>query len=237
LSDAIDYFNRDHLLHRVKEPVARRARVRMFERFMALARPGAETRVLDVGTTPDLEISYNNFFERLYPHPARLTACSVEDCSNLEAAFPGLAFRRIHGGRLPAADREFDVAVSFAVLEHVGSRARQREFIAELTRVADAFLLYAPYRYFPVEVHTFVPFLHWLPAPWYRAVWRRIGLDFWADEANLNLLGLRELRPLLPTHGHTQVRLLRTFGVPSNIEVWWTREGLRGTSPSRPGAS
>ena len=64
---------------------------------------------------------------------------------------------------------------------------------------------------------------YWLPAPWYRAVWRRIGLEFWADDANLNLMGLRELGPLLPAQGRTQVRLLRTFGVPSNIEVWWTR--------------
>ena len=225
---AIDYFNRGHLLHRIKEPVAWRARVRMFGRFVELVRPGAQTRILDVGTTPDLAIRYNNFFERLYPHHAKITACSVEDCSNLETAFPGLTFRRIEGRRLPAHDREFDVAVSFAVLEHVGSRAQQREFIAELARVANAFLLYAPYRYFPIEVHTFVPFLHWLPAPWYRAMLRRIGLGFWADEANLNLMGLKELEPLLPAHGHTRVRLLKTFGVPSNIEVYWTRE--------RPGA-
>jgi hypothetical protein len=221
--DAIDYFNRGHLLHRIKEPVAMRARKRMFGRFVELVRPGAQTRILDVGTTPDLEIRYNNFFERLYPHPARITACSMEDCSNLERAFPGLTFRRIEGRKLPAADREFDVAVSFAVLEHVGSRAQQREFIAEMARVADAFLLYAPYRYFPIEVHTFVPFLHWLPAPWYRAVLRRMGHGFWAEEANLNLMGLRELEPLLPAHGHARVRLLKTFGVPSNIEVYWTR--------------
>ena len=231
MSEAIDYFNRDHLLHRIKEPVAWRARVRMFDRFLSLVRPTASTRVLDVGTTPDLEIRYNNFFERLYPHPAKITACSVEDCSNLERAFPGLTFRRIEGTGLPAADREFDVAVSFAVLEHVGSRERQRAFLAELARVADAFLLYAPYRYFPVEMHTFVPFLHWLPAPWYRAAWRRMGLRFWADEANLNLLGLRELKPLLPSHGHAQVRLLRTFGVPSNIEVYWRRSPHSDSAP------
>ena len=221
--EAIDAFTRGHLLHRIKEPVTWRARVRMFGRFVELVRPGAQTRILDVGVTPDLDIRYNNFFERLYPHPARITACSIEDCSNLERAFPGLTFRRIRERKLPAADREFDVAVSFAVLEHVGSRAQQREFIAELARVADAFVLYTPYRYFPVEVHTFVPFLHWLPAPWHRAVLRRIGLGFWAEEANLNLMGLRELKPLLPSHGHARVRLLKTFGLPSNIEVHWTR--------------
>ena len=221
---AIDYFNRAHPLHWIKEPVVGRARRRMYDRFIALVGPTVETRILDVGATPDLEISYNNFLERLHPYPAAITACSIEDCSNLEHAFPGLSFRRIEGDRLPAADREFDVAVSFAVLEHVGSRGRQREFLSEMARVAHRFLLYAPYRYFPIEVHTFIPFLHWLPAPWYRAVWRRIGLGFWAEEANLNLMGLRQLRPLLPAHGHAQVRLLRTFGWPSNIEVYWRRE-------------
>ena len=232
---AIDYFNRSHLLHRVKEPVAWRARRRMYDRFVALTRPTAETKILDVGTTPDLDIPYNNFLERLYPHPSGITACSVEDCSNLERAFPGLSFRRIERRSLPAGDAEFDVAVSFAVLEHVGSREQQRAFLAEMARVSKCFLLYVPYRYFPVEMHTFVPFLHWLPAPWYRAVWRHIGLDFWADEANLNLMGVRELRPLLPAHGRTQVRLLRTLGVPSNIEVFWSGEAREIAGPTRSG--
>ena len=48
-------------------------------------------------------------------------------------------------------------------------------------------------------------------------------MRFWAEESNLNLMGLRELEPLLPTFGRARVRLLRTFGVPSNIEIHWTR--------------
>ena len=67
------------------------------------------------------------------------------------------------GDRLPFDDGEFDLAVSFAVLEHVGSTAQQRRFIGELARVAPAFIAYTPYRYFPVEMHTLLPLLHWLP--------------------------------------------------------------------------
>src|SRR5262245_46899140 len=89
---AIDYFNRHHPLHGVKERLALRARKRMYQRVLTLAAPGRDSRVLDVGVTPDMEILYNNFFERWYPHPARLTACSIEDCSNLETHFPGLIF-------------------------------------------------------------------------------------------------------------------------------------------------
>jgi len=38
-----------------------------FDRVMELAKPSADTRVLDVGTTPDLQLPSNNFFERWYP--------------------------------------------------------------------------------------------------------------------------------------------------------------------------
>jgi len=220
---SIDYFNRYHPLHHLKTRVALRARRRMYERVLALTRPTRETRVLDVGTTPDLSIPYNNFFERWYPHREHITACSVEDCSNLEEYFLGLKFRLVQGKDLPFQDREFGLAVSFAVLEHVGPEGQQRHFLAELARVADTFVVYTPYRYFPVEMHTLLPVMHWLPTRWYRMMWRRLGMEFWADEANLNLLSLRKAKQLLPPSGHATVRLMCTFGWPSNIEMHWHR--------------
>ena len=215
---AVDYFNRLHPLHGLKVWAALRARRRMYARALRLVPPGAGSRILDVGATPDLTIAYNNFFERWYPHPSHITVCSVEDCSNLERAFPGLTFRRLEGIRLPFRDGEFDLAVSFAVLEHVGSRERQRAFLAECARVAGTAIVYAPYRFFPVEMHTLIPLTHWLPRPWHRALWKRLGLGFWADEANLNLLSVREVRGLLPA-GHARVGLLWSFGWPSNLEI------------------
>ena len=140
------------------------------------------------------------------------------------------------GRGLPFADREFDLALSFAVLEHVGGRDRQRHFLAELARVSAAFIVYTPYRFFPVEMHTLLPLTHWLPPRAHRALWRRLGLRFWADERNLNLLSLRTLRPILPSFGHSRVRLLRTFGLPSNVEVYWTRAVMPPTFVSSPGA-
>lgn len=222
--EAIDYFNRGHVLHRVKLAIALRARRRMYDRVLELASPSPETRILDVGTTPDLTIAYNNFFERWYPYPGRITACSVEDCSVLEGRFPGVSFRLTDGRHLPFGDGEFDLAVSFAVLEHVGGIDEQRRFLGELARVCRAFIAYTPYRYFPVEMHTLLPLTHWLPAPAYRALWRCLGLGFWAKEENLNLLSLRSVRPLLPQFGQARVRLVRTLGWPSNIELYWQRD-------------
>lgn len=222
-SEAIDYFNRHHPLQAVKVRAALRARRAMYRRVLELARPEAGTRVLDVGTTPDLDLPYNNFFERWYPHSRNLTACSIEDCASFEQAFPGMTVRRITGDNLPCEDGEFDLALSFAVLEHVGDESRQRHFVQELARVAHRFILYTPYRYFPVEMHTFIPLSHWLPTRWYRAAWARMGLGFWADERNLNLLSRRDIRALLPASGRSTVRLRWALGWPAHLEIHWTR--------------
>jgi hypothetical protein len=221
--DSVDYFNSRHPLHVIKERVALGARRRMYRRVLDMARPTSETRIVDVGTTPDLHLAYNNFFERLYPHTERLSACSIEDCANLETSFPGLSFKRITGPDLPYANREFDLALSFAVLEHVGSAERQRHFLSELARIADAFVVYTPYRYFPMEMHTLLPLVHWLPVHWHRAFLRWFGMQFWADEGNLNLLSLTTIRSALPRSGRADVRLVWSLGFPSNIEVYWRR--------------
>jgi hypothetical protein len=220
-TDSVDYFNSGHPLHVIKERVALGARRRMYGRVLEMARPTPETRIVDVGTTPDLHLAYNNFFERWYPHTDNVSACSIEDCSNLESSFPGMSFKRITGRDLPYRDREFDLALSFAVLEHVGSAQHQRHFLAELARIAGAFVVYTPYRYFPMEMHTLLPLVHWLPVQWHRALLGRLGMRFWAGEDNLNLLSLATIRPLLPVSGRADVRLVWSLGFPSNIEVYW----------------
>jgi glycosyltransferase involved in cell wall biosynthesis len=220
---SVDYFNRSHPLHGIKTRLAMAARRRMFERVMSLLELDRESRVLDVGVTPDTAIPYNNFFERWYPHRRRLTVCSIEDCSNLETVFPGITFTRLDDRELPFRDAEFDVALSFAVLEHVGTRDDQKKFLSELARVSYEFVAYTPYRYFPIEMHTFFPLVHWLPSSVYRPLWRRLGLGFWADEQNLNLLSRSSLRAILPPDGVADIRLLWTAGWPSNIEIHWRR--------------
>ena len=89
-----------------------------------------------------------------------------------------------------SAGASFDVVHSSAVLEHVGSSENQKQFIAELVRVAKrAVFLTTPNRWFPVEFHSVLPLVHWLPKPWFRSLLSRTSYRFFALEENLNLTG------------------------------------------------
>jgi hypothetical protein len=60
---------------------------------------------------------------------------------------------------------------SAAVIEHVGSFARQCDFLKECCRVARrAVFVTTPNRWFPVEFHTILPLVHWLPKPAFRTL-------------------------------------------------------------------
>src|SRR5258708_17461744 len=101
-----------------------------------------------------------------------------------------MRFVKAHGLRLPFRDQAFEVVHSSAVIEHVGSLGRQCAFVAECCRVARrAVFITTPNRWFPIEFHTVLPLVHWLPAASFRGLLHRSGRAFFADENNLNLMG------------------------------------------------
>ena len=156
------------MLRRVASQVSLRSRERKLRLFLDLLAPGPETTVVDVGVTdaPFGDGSSDNFFEALYPWPERITARRRTPSST---ASPPRSRRcsavRADGRELPFADGAFDLGFSNAVVEHVaGGRDGQRRFVHELCRVARRVFVTTPNRWFPLEVHTLLPFAHWLPA-------------------------------------------------------------------------
>ena len=88
-----------------------------------------------------------------------------------------------------------DVVFSNAVLEHVGGEDRQRAFVSEALRVGRRVFLTTPNRWFPVEVHTRLPLVHWLPDALSFRVYRALGKGFATEN---HLLSRRELASLFP---------------------------------------
>jgi SAM-dependent methyltransferase len=183
------------MLSRVASRVSLQSRERKLQLFLELLRPGPQTRVLDVGVTdaPFGAGATDNFFEALYPWPERVTAVGRTSLATFAAAFPTVTAVQADGRELPFADGAFELGFSNAVVEHVGDRDQQRRFVHELCRVAERVFVTTPNRYFPLEVHSLVPFAHWLPRGARDRVLRARGFD-----DVLEPLGPSELASLFP---------------------------------------
>jgi SAM-dependent methyltransferase len=181
------------VLRRAASRVSLRSRERKLELFLELMAPTADSTIVDVGVTdaPFGAGSTDNFFEALYPWPERVTGVGHTGLDRFAAAFPSVRAVRADGRDLPFADGEFDIGFSNAVVEHVaGGRDEQRRFVHELCRVSKRVFVTTPNRWFPLEVHTLLPFVHWLPAT---ARERLIPFDDVLDP-----LGPRAFRSLFP---------------------------------------
>lgn len=201
--------------------LATHVRRRMFALMMEELGLSTDHRVLDVGATSDQGYESSNYLEAWYPFPAQVTATGIDDASHLEQQYPGVRFVSADGRSLPFEDQSFDLVHASAVIEHVGTRADQARFLVELWRVARVgVVLTTPNRWFPMELHTSLPLLHWLPDSTYRWVLRRIGLGFHAEVTNLNLLSRRDAMRLGRTVGlPIEVRAVRLAGWPSNLVI------------------
>jgi SAM-dependent methyltransferase len=190
------------------ERISERSRRRKFRLFMEAVQPGPTTSVIDVGVD---DLGYGeprtvrtaNFFEEFYPWRGNVTAVAPHEGFRLRERYPEVDFVRADGCELPFADGAFDVYFSNAVIEHVGGPDRQRRFIAEAVRVARDVFITTPNRRFPIEVHTRLPAVHWLPAGASGRVYEAVGKP-WARD--LSLLSPAELRALFP--GGSSVRIL-----------------------------
>jgi len=188
--------------------LARRARNDLFEAFVRELRPDHATTVLDVGVSVvEDNPAVSNVLEQRYPWPNNLTMLGIHDGAFLEEKFPGTRYVRYDPrSPFPFSDRQFDVCYCNAVIEHVGLEHDRRRFLDELLRVGRRVYLTTPNRWYPVEFHKMIPFLHWLPQRWYRAILRASGDEFYGRAENLDLLSRQGLE-----------RLLRETGVPYRI--------------------
>jgi ubiquinone/menaquinone biosynthesis C-methylase UbiE len=196
------------------------ARRQMYQRFVDGTGIQAGESLLDVGVTSDQTYEHSNYVEAWYPWKDKITAVGIDDASFLERLYPGLIFRRASGLELPFAADSFDVVHSSAVLEHVGSLENQRRLVTELTRVARrAIFLTTPNRWFPVEFHTILPLVHWLPKLWFRRLLHNTRYQFFSREENLNLLSRSELLQLCSELKGCSVaaQSQRLLGMTSNL--------------------
>jgi len=185
---------------RLTDAISLRSRRRKFDLFMETMRPTADTTVLDVGVD-DFGFGETdhcrtlNFFEEVYPWQEQVTALGQHEGRTFAERYPAARYVQGDALNLPFEDASFDVVFSNAVIEHVGRREAQRRFVDEILRVAARAFVATPNRWFPIEVHTRMPLVHWLPEPVAHRAYELIRKP-WAKENHLLRPG--ELRELFP---------------------------------------
>ena len=156
----------------LKTRVMLRSRQRKVEHFYGLVEPGMT--VLDVGVTGlDTGAGPQNYLLKTYPFaPETYTGLGVHDLDPVRKRHPRMRFVQYDGRIMPFEDGQFDWAYSNAVIEHVGDREAQLTFLNELLRVAHNVFFTTPSKYFPIESHTNVPFLHWHDGLFDKWLWK-----------------------------------------------------------------
>jgi Methyltransferase domain len=206
-------------LDRLKNDLAFRVRRGIFDLFMRECAPGPDARVADFGVSGHRDHPVHTFFERLYPHRERLTVIgrASEGAGWFAEEFPGLTYLEADLRSIPLPDGSFDYGLCNAVVEHAGTREQQRALVTEVCRVSRCVVFTTPNKRFPVELHTFLPLLHWLPDSTYRAALRRLGQPYFAEVDNLNLLDAPTFLSLFPPDRDNRLITTGLPLLPSNL--------------------
>ena len=140
---------------------------------------------------------------------------------------------------LPFKDKEFDIIISNSVIEHVTlpkklcmtdisqaewvtiSRQNQRRFATEIRRVSKSYFVQTPHKSFPIETHTWLPFVNLLNHNQATSLVRFTD-KYWikhCGNVDWNLLSLTEMKTLFPD---AELYIERFFGFPKSIIAYHT---------------
>jgi hypothetical protein len=171
-------------------------RQRKFRIFFEHINPSVSDSILDVGFS-DMEYSAtDNFLEKNYPHRKNITALGIEDPVQFPERYPEVKAIKYDGSIFPFRDKQFDIGWSNAVVEHVGNHNAQVLFVSELNRTCKKVFFTTPNKYFPVEVHSRIPLLHFLPKKIFDKILVMSG-KAWAAGNYMNLLSKKQVKKIL----------------------------------------
>ncbi len=150
-------------------------------------------------------------------------------------------------GKLPFADKQFDLVFCSSVIEHVtgpkeemiattdgsvfGEVAwtHQEAFANEIRRVGRRYYVQTPHRHFVIESHSWLPgAIVALPRPAQIRLLRRVSQsNFWPKTTlpDWNLLIPRDMQDLFPD---AEIVVERSFGLPKSIMAIKSEPGISG---------
>lgn len=209
------------MITNIKYCFMKRSRERKYKEFILLTKPSESSTLLDVGVA-DREFSpFDNYLEKEYPYPYRITALSIYSLNNFSKTYPAIQTVTYSGENFPFTDNEFSIVYSNAVVEHVGGFREQILFINEMNRVGYELYFTTPAKEFPIELHTNYPFIHWFPKRTFDRIVTSLGKK-WASGNYVNLLRYSDLEHLLKASVVKEFKIFthRVGPFPLHYGVW-----------------
>lgn len=182
------------ILYKLLKKIIINSRIKFFYYFVKNTNYKNNSSVIDIGTTPSLNNEHNIILRKTKKN-RNITCLSNQDCKILNKKFKNLKKILIADGKNTGLkSNSFSIVHSNATIEHVGSYQNQIAFLKELVRISkDYVFIQTPNRFYPIDFHTLIPFIHWLPKKIHRKILKILNLNFYSFEKNLNLLSKKDL--------------------------------------------
>jgi hypothetical protein len=213
--------NKVGVVKKVLSYLSLKVRKEQLDLLISWMKPTLRSSVVDVGFAPTEDMVDSNFFEKNYKYKHKITAVSVEDCSQIKKNYPSIKILTVSPNKkLPFKNSQFDIATSWATLEHVGDYNYQEKFINELLRIGKRVYITTPYRGCFYEPHTGLVFLHWLPLSVFRKLCLLLGKEFWAQPSNWNPLYPKDIKSMKLSK-EVNIKIYKTLRIiPSHIILY-----------------
>tara|TARA_Y100001970_G_scaffold293663_1_gene442102 strand:- start:3993 stop:4670 length:678 start_codon:yes stop_codon:yes gene_type:complete len=179
--------------------------------------------ILDIGTTNDKALKSSNFIIYQFKDvkiKKSLSNQSIQD-NFFELNYNKSITESLSNDEINSLSS--DIVISSATLEHVGSDFNKNLMIKNITFLTKKyFIITTPNRYYPIDFHTKLPILHWLPKKIHRKILKFLGLDFFSKEQNLDLLSYNDLVKLTKDikNFDVEIKKIKFLGLTSNLIIF-----------------
>ena len=209
------------MIRETKHIFMEKSREKKLKEVLSLIGSFEDLSILDVGPADEEYSPLDNYFEKKYPHQGDITVLSLHPLRDFSKRYPEIKSVSYKGGRFPFDSKQFSIAISNAVIEHVGDYEAQLTFVNEMIRVGQQIYFTTPAREFPIEIHTNLPIIHWLPKHMFDWIVPLIGKG-WAAGNYMNLLSKGGLEKLLMASDISDYKItIHRFGpLPLHYAVW-----------------
>ena len=175
--------------------------------------------ILDIGTTVDTSKSSNLIIKNLKNFKSYKSISNQKITSNLftkklqKSITQDFSLNELETFRS-------DVVISNATIEHVGSDQQQLKMLKNIVKLTKKiFIVVTPNRLHPIEFHSKIPFIHWLPKKMHRKILSVIGMSYLSKEKNMNLLKPINLVNLMKNFNNVEyeIKFVKFLMFKSNI--------------------